>query len=506
MSETLDKDGAASSGGPRALTQALSNWRLEDSYAVPRGRLVIACTFLVNFMVSLDVAGIEVILPRLVAVLGADLGLGTWILSGYLVAMNAFLLIFGALADSWSRKGVYLLGILLFGLSSVGCAMSDGIWTLIAFRVIQGGAAAMISAAGSAFIVLCLPEERRSRAFGYIGSAIALGYLAGPTIGSALFELVSWQSIFLINVPLCAVLAIGAWSILPLTDPGDEERPRSAGFDLVGAISLLGSVSCLTLLIDGLREHGILSPPSLIIAAVLAVSAAGLAWSNRRRDDPIVDFYLFAQNMPFVLANAASFWSFVGAYLIAYVAPFFVLNSLGLTLTEMGLLLTTFPMGFVIGAPTGGWLASRFPVERVLLAAQLVVAASGLLMAGLDERSGIVEVGLVTFLVGYGRGLFIAPFNTCAMGCLPVYKLGVGAGLIALIRNLGMMVGTAIAGALLAGLAGGQPWLAGQREGEAMVRFMDAAHLILSLSAGAAGIAAVFAAVLLFHPKNRYQW
>lgn len=167
-----------------------------------------------------------------------------------------------------------------------------------------------------------------------------------------------------------------------------------------------------------------------------------------------------------------------------------VLNALNLSILELGFLLTTFPAGFVIGAPVGGWLAARLTPIRALLAAQSFVVVGAITMLQLNIDSTVLAFALVTFLVGLGRGFYLAPYNTFCMNVLPVFQLGRGGSLIAFVRNLGMMVGTVMAGGILAAAVPELPVPSLFERSAPEPSFMEATHMILAGSAIAATVSA----------------
>ena len=442
-----------------------------------------------------DVSAVEFMLPYIAASLDANIRQTTLILNSYLFSLVCFLIPFGYIADIWSRKKIFLLGLFLFGLFSLFISLSSTPWMVIAMRIFQGMAAAMVSAVGPSYIVESFEHHERGKAFSFIATAIALGYLLGPNMGAFLVKAVGWPLIFLINVPSMALLLVICVKYLPNTK-AENEAVTNNDIDTVGMISLMILVFSVLMIFVYSNE---LSLANSMIAIFIVVTAGYFVYlGNKKKRYPALDLYLIFGNKPFFYANTVSLFSFIGAYVIAYIMPFYVVNTvLGLDLLGFGVLLTMFPLGFVIGAPIGGLFIRWFGSLRALALAQTIIVLSVLLILTLGEHSGLAQIGLISALVGVGRGVFIAPFNTFVMGTLPVYQLATGASMISFLQSAGMMLGVALTGALLYNITGGMDLTAINGNAQNTAVFMNAFSFIIGFSLLFAFISMMFSVLLL---------
>src|SRR5262245_12196334 len=227
--------------------------------------LVVGTVCIGAFMGQVDSSIMQVLLPRLESEFNARLSTVSWVVVAYLLAMAAFLPIFGRLADMVGRKLLYTGGFLLFVLSSAACGFAPDLPVLIAFRVLQGIAAALLSSNGIAIVVTAAGPERRGRALGVLSAAQAIGLSAGPALGGLVLDLLDWHWVFWINVPVGLAGSIMGWFVLPPT----EDLPDTARFDWNGALLLAPALTALVTLLNEGYAWGATVP--LFGVAVLAL-------------------------------------------------------------------------------------------------------------------------------------------------------------------------------------------------------------------------------------------
>src|SRR5262245_35767401 len=185
-----------------------------------RRRMVLAACVLASAMAFIDGSALTVALPKLRAGLAADLASVQWVLNGYALALASLTLVGGALADAYGKARMLAFGCLLFGVASAACALAPSIGWLIAARVVQGVAAAIVAPASLALIGATYPRPERNRAIGVWAAASALTTAGGPILGGWLTETLGWQSVFWINPPV----ALGAVALLAAYAPEDERE------------------------------------------------------------------------------------------------------------------------------------------------------------------------------------------------------------------------------------------------------------------------------------------
>lgn len=392
---------------------------------------------LLRFDFSLNVA-----LPAISAALGEDLSAIQWAIAVYLLVQVALLPVCGALSDWAGHRAVYLGGMALFSASAVVAATAATLPHLLVGRALQGVGAAMLLAAAPALIVGTLPPDQRGRALGYVGAAQAIGQVAGPTIGGVLVDLFGWSAIFVVRVPVgVALLALG-WLVLP---PAYSQRGQP--LDRAGALALGLGATGLLYGLSRLSTDGV----TMEVAAALSVGLAALGvfvYAEERAERPLLPLRLLRVRA-FAAANVSWVLAWTAIFGIWLVFPFFLARALGLAAGPAGLLLAIVALGMTLApVPFGAWADRRGP--RVPGLAGLLLVLVGLaLLARLDGQSPWPLAALALALVGCGIGGFQAPSNALILQAVGTRELGVGSGLIALGRNLGVVAGVVFASSIL---------------------------------------------------------
>ena len=292
--------------------------------APPRHRrMVLAACVLASSMVFIDGTALLVALPRLRADFGADLASVQWVLNGYLLALASLTLIGGALADVYGKSRMLALGCILFGLASAACALAPSPAWLIAARVVQGTAAAVVTPASLALIGATYPRAERNQAIGVWAAASALTTAGGPVLGGWLTETFGWPSVFWINPPL-ALVAVG---VLLVFAPKDGRIQRR--FDVMGAAILASAIGALAWALSqiGPSQAGATADAPAQMGTVLTIVAGlgivGLAvyffWEGRS-EHPMTPPRL-VENRTFLGLNVATLMVYAGGRSCSFCYP-----------------------------------------------------------------------------------------------------------------------------------------------------------------------------------------
>jgi EmrB/QacA subfamily drug resistance transporter len=400
---------------------------------------ILANVALGTFMATLDASIVNVVLPTISLKLQVDLPVLQWVVTAYLLTISCLLPILGKLADIVGRKRVYSSGIILFTLGSALCGLASNVWFLVGMRILQAIGASMLMAISQAIIVANFPFHERGRALGLTGTMVALGSLTGPAIGGILVGLVGWQSIFYINVPIGIIAYLAALIILP-SDSAEHELVR---FDYKGSILFsLGLISLLYAVNNGenagWNSMGVLS--SMFFGLLLLVF---FVLVERRTSQPIIDFDIY-KNIPFLIGNLSAFLSFTGQFFYVMLMPFYLQNVLDFPTTKVGLLMTAFPLAMAIAAPISGYVSDKIGPVALTTGGLLTIACGMLYLLLISANSVFSQIIPGPILMGIGAGLFNSPNNSSVMSSVPKDKLGIAGGLNALVRNVGMIIGTAL--------------------------------------------------------------
>jgi EmrB/QacA subfamily drug resistance transporter len=442
---------------------------------------VLATVSVGTFMSTLDSSIVNVALPTISGNLHSKLSTLQWVVTSYLLTISSLLPVFGRTADLLGRKKIYSLGFLIFTLGSVLCGLATNIWFLVGTRVLQAVGASMLMANSAAIITATFPAEERGKALGLTGTVVALGSLTGPALGGLLIGFLSWRSIFYINLPIGIIGYLAARLILP----ADEFGKGQESFDFTGALAFTAGMIFLLLGINNGESWGWSSLPILISLLAGVGLLILFIQTERKVKHPMIDLSMF-RNRPFLIGNLAGWLSFVAMFANNMLLPFYLQHILNYTPTQVGLLMTVFPITMAFAAPLSGHASDKFgPVA--LTTGGLLLTSLGLLYYSLLSASAhFYQVIPGAFLMGLGSGMFQSPNNSSVMSSVPKPKLGIAGGINSLVRNLGMVSGIALSVSLFEAWGG----VTSPNPGQTAV-FMSAYHRVMLLAMGIALIGAV---------------
>jgi EmrB/QacA subfamily drug resistance transporter len=400
---------------------------------------VLATVSIGTFMSTLDSSIVNVALPTIAGQFHTQLSVLQWTVTAYLLAITSLLPVFGRLADMLGRKKIYVLGFVIFTMGSALCGFSTSIWFLISTRVLQAIGASMLMANSAAIIVSIFPLQERGRALGLTGTIVALGSMSGPALGGLLIGLLGWRSIFYINVPIGILGYLVAQSILP----GDKPPKERESFDSVGAVLFAAGMTSLLMAINNSSDQG-WSNPSILFGLFAGLALLALFIFNERRiPHPMIELSLF-RNRPFIIGNICGWLSFVAMFANTMILPFYLQQVLNYRPSQVGLLMTAFPIAMAITAPISGRASDKYG-PLLLTSGGLAITALGLFyFSTLTTTTTFYQVIPGSLLMGMGSGMFQSPNNSSVMSSVPPPKLGLAGGMSSLVRNVGMISGIAL--------------------------------------------------------------
>lgn len=449
--------------------------------APARRRWVLAACILASSMAYVDGSALTVALPSLRAYFGTDLASVQWVVNGYVLALASLTLIGGALADVYGKARVLVLGCALFGLASITCALAPSAAWLIAARLVQGTAAALLTPASLALIGAIYPREERNRAIGVWAAASALTTAAGPVLGGWLTTRFGWPFVFWINPPL----AVAAVVILIAAAPPDRREPHR--FDVIGAALLAASLGVLAWSLSqvGAAEPAVAhaapraaapSASSVLTSAGIVAGLAGLAlyaaW-ERRTPHPMTPPRL-ARNRPFVGLNLATLFVYVGLSIMFFLLPFDLVDRRGLTPTAAGVAFLPFTLGVGVLSRPFGALADSIGARPMLVAGPVGAALAYLWMAAARQDSWLVGVIGPMALLGLAFAVLITPLTASVLSSVDRADEGLASGINNAVTRIAQLIGVALA----AGIA---PVDGGYRIGLAAAALASAAGALVIL-------------------------
>jgi len=392
-----------------------------------------------TFMSTLMSSSINVSLPPISDFFGVTFSTVAWVSLAYLLTTTSLLLPFGRAADIVGRRSVYIVGFFIFTIGSAFCAVSNTILQLILLRVLQGVGAAMLMSCSPALITYAFPHTQRGKALGILGTIVAAGLTMGPPLGGFLVDHLGWRSIFYINIPFGLLGMASAWMVLK----EKLSQPTKQKFDFKGAILLVLSLVLLLLALDNFQKLGFKSMGMQWLLAGFLFFATLFLANETKVDHPLINLNLFRHRL-FVLANLSALVNFICLLSVTFLAPFYLERILGAPTSQVGMILIAVPLCSSVMAPFSGSLSDKIGSRFLSSLGLFLVGVSLFSLIGLKTDSSYADVVFRLIILGVGVGMFSSPNTSSIMGSVSGDNLGVAAGVLATMRNLGMGIGVAL--------------------------------------------------------------
>ncbi len=399
---------------------------------------------LAMFVVTSDMTIAAVALPGVGVDLGVGPGATAWVLLAYTLPMAALGIPAGRWGDTVDPRPVFLAALAAIAASTVLTAVAPTMGVLIAARLLQGAAGALVIAVYMPIVTASVRPQQRGRAISLVIMVMTIGVMAGAPIGGLVADAAGWRAVFLVKLPVLLVAAAAGWFLL--------DRHRRHGVPLpargmwVEALLLGGAVAGLLLAVD--RAGGPWWAPAL---AGLAAAGLGAAWFRHPAASAVRDL---VRRPTFGATLLALFGVSLTAGVVSFLVPFFVSEVLWASASTSGTALLFFVGAVAVGSPAGGWLADRFgPLRAAAAGGALSLVAMGALLT-LGPGAGIADLAWRMALFGLAGGLFNPPINAATLAAAPSGAEGATGGIAMTVRTVAAAVGPALA-ALTWTLAGG---------------------------------------------------
>ncbi|MCW2968777.1 MAG: transporter [Solirubrobacteraceae bacterium] len=395
-----------------------------------------------TFMLLMDITIVNVALPDIAKDLGSSFTDLQWVIDAYALSLASLLLTAGSLADLFGRKRIFIIGLSLFTLSSLLCGLAKSPAFLTWARAAQGIGGAAMFATSLALLAQAFRGPERGTAFGIWGATIGAAVAVGPLVGGALTQHVSWQSIFLVNLPV-GIVAIA----VTVAKVGESKDPEHGGVDWAGLVTFSGG---LFLLVFALVRGNAKGWTSALIVGCLIGSVVLLVMFvavESRQSKPMLDLSLF-RRPAFTGAAIAAFCMSAGMFAMFLYITLYLQNTLHLKPLETGLRFLPMTVVSFFAAPLSGRLQSRIAVRWLFGLGLGLVGVGLLLMSRLDAASGWTAL-LAGFIVsGAGIGITNPSLATTAVGVVQPQHSGMASGINNTFRQVGIATGIAGLGAL----------------------------------------------------------
>jgi EmrB/QacA subfamily drug resistance transporter len=439
------------------------------------------------FMIMLDNTVVNVALPSIQRDLGASISGLEWTVNGYTLSFAVLLATGGRLGDIFGRRRMFMLGVIIFALSSATAGLAQNSTDLVVSRVVQGLGAALMMPATLSIVTHAFPPHERGKAMGTWAGVSGLALAIGPVVGGMLTEHVSWRAIFYLNIPV----AIGA--VLAALFAVRESRDTTVGreVDYLGVVTLTAGLTALILaLVEGNSwGWGSTEIVALLIGAVVGLAA--FVAIELRVKVPMVEFHFFSDR------------NFLGAVVVALIISFAMLgvffflalymqDILRYSPLEAGVRFLPSTLMIVALAPVAGRMADRFGPRWLIVAGLLIITASLYSFTRIAVDSTYLDLLPGFMLLGIGIAVTMSPMTSAAMNAVAVEKAGIASGVLGWFRWGGASLGVAAPGAI------SPAWVGTANFAQATPQdFVDALSQAMAVSAVVALAGAAFAAVAI---------
>ena len=422
------------------------NLVVESAERTPAVRWALASLSLSMLMPSLDTSIANAGLPTLAQAFNASFQEVQWIVLAYLLAITTLIVSGGRLGDIIGRRRLLLIGIGLFTVASLLCGIAPTLWLLIAARAAQGLGAALMMALTVALVGETVPKAKTGSAMGLLGTMSAVGTTLGPSLGGILIAGLGWRMIFLVNVPLGILNFLFAQRYLPVAPRAGKPEQRT-GFDPVGTLLLALTLAAYALAMTIGRGHFGPLNIALLLAAVCGVGIFVLV--EARAASPLIRLTMFHDP---VLSASLAMSTLVSTVMMAtlVVGPFYLARGLGLKTTLVGLALSAGPLVAALAGVPAGRLVDRLGAQRMTLLGLGGMVAGSFVLSMLPTSFGITGYITPIVVITASYALFQAANNTVIMTDIRPDQRGVISAMLSLSRNLGLITGAAVMGAVFA--------------------------------------------------------
>lgn len=411
---------------------------------------VLILLFMGVFMGSLDIGIVGPALPAIQSFFGVDERLISWIFSIYILFFMIGTPIMAKLSDRYGRRTVYVLDVAIFALGSLITVLSSSFWMILLGRAVQGFGAGGIFPVASAFIGDTFPPEKRGGALGIIGSVWGLSGILGPIIGALLLNY-AWEWLFIINLPIAALIIILSYFILPAT-----RKLERTSFDWPGTILLALLVTSLALGVNQIdTNHFLASLSSLMVWPFLLISLVFLfllVWTERKAPDPVVQISLY-HSREVKVATSIAIGTGLSQTAIVFL-PSLAGVALGLSTSQASLTVIPLVLALGISAPVIGRLLDQYGTRIIMIAGTLLLALGLFLLSNLATSFYLFILSGI--IIGLGLGTVIgSPLRYIMLFETPSAQRASGQALINFNSSAGQLVGGTLIGAVIASQGGG---------------------------------------------------
>ena len=391
-----------------------------------------------GFLAMLDSNTINVALYEIAKDFNADINAVQWVVTGYILILSSFLMLFGKLNDVVNRRILYTTGFLVFAGGSILNILSFNLPMLILCRLIQSLGASILLSNNIAIISSVFKGKKRAKAIGFSSAMMALSGMTGPAIGGFLMHYFGWRGVFIPGVIVAVSGAVLSSRIIPAVLHKEKFK-----FDYLGMVLLFISTFSMLLIISKAHTFGVFSLQILVLFFIMVVFGALFYFRENKIDFPIVDFELFKMKI-FLFGNFAMLISYFALFSNAVMFPYYAQVVMKASPLQTALLMLPFSVCFMFAAMFNGKLSNKYASGLLMTVGAGFIILGLLLFSTCGFGEDAVKIILAQMLMGTGSGIYQPSANITVMNSAPINETGMASGILAMFRNTGMLLGIMI--------------------------------------------------------------
>ena len=402
--------------------------------------IIVFVTIIGTFLAMLDGSTINIALYDISQKLNEPITSVQWVVVGYMLILTAFLPFFGKLSEVCHRNQLYSAGFIVFALGSFLSFLSPTLPLLIASRCVEAIGASILVSNSTSIIASLFRGAKRGKALGINGAIAALGSMSGPALAGVLINYFGWNYVFLPETIIALIFGVISYRTLPSYCPPHKKQK----FDYKGFIYFCAFLFSLLTVISQGHIWGWTSKRITALTITFVIATIMFILRELKVSYALIDFSLF-KIRSFTLGNIAINLSYWGVTGIGVIFPLFAQQTLGFSPMTTGFIVLSYALSLIFTAPICGNLAGKYGSKWFATSGGLVLTTALILFSRLDNNSSISLLVAIQMLLGIGNGLFQSPSNTGVLSDVNNKQLGIAGGILALARNTGMIMGTAVA-------------------------------------------------------------
>lgn len=466
------------------LKNSINNNIREDSRKTAEQRIVILVVVITAFVTTFTGSALNLSIPDIGEQFHVSANFVGWLVTGYTLAVAAFSVPIGRLADITCRKTVLVTGLVIFVACCIAAVFAVSMTMLLTVRIIQGIGAAMIFSTNTAILVASFPGNMRGRMLGYSIASTYTGLSAGPVVGGFLNHNLGWKSIFILTGILgAAALIVAAAKLKKERSEGSENKTREAAVESFDAKGNILFVCFIVLLMYGLSELGSSGTSAVMIS--IGMTAAGVLLGvlfvrhELRTEEPAVNVRLFRENIGYTFSNLSALLNYSATFAISYLISIYLQVVMGYSSQTAGLIMIFQPAIMAVLSPLMGRLSDKFSPFKMSSIGMGFCAAGAAIFIFVGSDTGLAMIIIALIVTGLGFSLFSSPNTNAVMSCVDKTEYGVASSILATMRSIGHTLSMVIVTIIVSRFMGSAPLASA--DPEILVKVINTSFIVFTV-------------------------